>query len=203
MDRVLLAGLIKIELRSGPVIRWCDGGAAAWDGETFSAGDPVFGSIGAIEALTEGAAEEVPAMKLTIFPAAAATAGQLAVPGNQGSRVRMWIAEVDEASGEATRADLLFDGQLDTIDLILGERDRRLEIEVVSTAERLFAANEGNSLSARFHKATWPGETGEDNATGLGIQVPWGTVKPVTGGVYSPGGGGFGQGIYQNAVQYV
>ena len=94
MDVVTLAGLVKLELRSGTTVRWCDGGVTTHAGESYAAHHAVFGSIAAIEAMTDGIGDEVPALKLTLFPAVAAAAAELAVPGNQGSRLRLWIAEV-------------------------------------------------------------------------------------------------------------
>jgi hypothetical protein len=58
----------------------------------------------------------------------------------------------------------------------------------VSRLERLFSINEGNSLSPRFHKTVWPGELGEDNATGVGVAVAWGVEGAPRGSTYSGGG---------------
>jgi hypothetical protein len=206
MDSVTLTGLLKIEMRSGPTLRFCDGGLVTWGAETFAAKDDVFGAIGSLDALEEGVGDEVPALRLTFLPASTAAAAALVQPGWQGSPVRFWIAEVNPASGAVVGTpDLMFHGQIDTGDLIVDRGSRAVEYDIVSTAERLFALNEGNSLNPRFHKRVWPGETGEDNATGLGSTVAWGTASPagtavagsVTGG---GGGGGFGSAILGGAV---
>jgi hypothetical protein len=65
-----------------------------------------------------------------------------------------------------------------------------LHFDIVSTAERLFEVNIGNTLSPRFHKSIWPGETGEDAAIGIGLTVAWGIEAPTGGGGAVYGGGG-------------
>jgi hypothetical protein len=45
---------------------------------------------------------------------------------------------------------------------------------VVPNTARLLERNIGNSLNSAFHKSIWPGETGHDNADGLGRQIAWG-----------------------------
>jgi hypothetical protein len=201
MESVTLTGLMKIEMRSGgPTLRFCDGGIAIWGAENFAAKDDVFGAIGALEALEEGVGDEVPALALTFLPASTAAAADLVQPGWQGSRVRFWIGEVTAATGMVTGTpELMFDGQIDTGDLIVDRGQRAVEYDIVSTAERLFALNEGNSLNPRFHKRVWPGETGEDNATGLGSTVAWGAASPAgTAVAGSVGGGGSGGGLGGN-----
>ena len=87
--------------------------------------------------------------------------------------------------------DLMFDGQVDQTSLRLG-RGRVLSISVVSNAERLFELDIGNSLSPTFHKSVHPGEKGHDNASGLKVQVAWGTESNAGSGTASGGGGIFG-----------
>lgn len=94
MDSITLSGLIKIELPEA-TLHLCDGGFVIWDGDTFYNTDPVFGSIGAIEPLSEGVGDSAPALRLTFLPASTAAAADLSQPSWQGSRVRMWIAEVN------------------------------------------------------------------------------------------------------------
>lgn len=201
MDRVALMGLLKIEL-PGQTVRLSDGGFLTWGAEIFRSKDATFGSIGSVAQLTDGVGEEIPALEITLLPPGTTAAADLSQPGYQRSTVQMWIAQfLPETGLIAGTPDLIFHGQVDMTRLTWGRSRRELAITVVSTAERMFMANEGNSLTPRFHKSVWPGETGHDNATGLTVPVAWGTEsRPVntggaaSGGSYSGGGGGGGGG---------
>lgn len=188
MRRIGLTGLVKIELPAA-TIRLCDGGFLVWGAETFSARDAVFGVISSIEPMSEGVEAEVPALEMTMIPASTAAAADLSQPGFQRSRVRLWIAEFDVDAGTLIGTPAMkFDGQIDQTSLSFGREQRELAMTVVSNAERLFERNIGNSLSASFQQSVWPGDTGQDNATGLGRPVAWGTESPMGFG----GGGGSG-----------
>lgn len=176
MDRIFLSGLMEMQLRDGRNIRLCDGGFLEFGGNVYRSSDPDFGTIGSMEAFSEGVGDSVPSFKLTFLPASTAAASDISAPGMQGSIARFWIAEVDADTGLIIGdPDLMFDGQIDQTVLRIGKSKRELDIDFVSTAERLFSINEGNSLNPRFHKVVNPGELGEDNATGLGVSVAWGT----------------------------
>jgi hypothetical protein len=85
-----------------------------------------------------------------------------------------------------------FDGFLDQARLQRGAGSLELQITVVSLLEHLFELNIGNWLSSSFHKSVWPGELGEDHATGLVIQDAWGVESPPSQGGAGAGGGGRG-----------
>jgi len=183
MERVLLTGFMKMELRDGRTVRLCDGNFFFVDGELYQSSDPVFGTIGSMDVFKEGVGDEVPNFRMTFLPANTAAAAALSAPGMQGSRVRFWIAELDMDTGAVLGTpDLQFDGQIDRTILRIGRGKRELDMELVSTAARMLALNEGNTLNPRFHKLINPGEKGEDNATGLGIGVAWGTESQVSSG---------------------
>lgn len=193
MRHVRLSGLLKLELRDGRTIRLCDGGWVPWASEKFIARDPTFGIIGSMEALEEGVGDEVPAFSLTFLPASTAAAVDLAAPGMQGSRLRLWIAELDDVTGQIIGTpDQQFDGQMDQVRLVTGLRKRELPMAFVPRGERFFNSNDGNSLSPAFHKFVFPGELGEDNATGLTSAVAWGTEA-------QPGSNGAGSVVYPSA----
>ena len=192
MNRVGLIGLLKIELPTATV-RLCDGGFIEFGGETYRSVDAVFGGIGSLQALTEGVGEEIPALELTLNPNGGSAPADLSQPGFQKSAVRLWVGEFDVDAGTLTGdPDLLFYGQIDQTVLRIGRAARDLAMTIVSTLERLFMRNEGNTLSPSFHKSVWPEETGHDNATGLGIAVAWGTEG--SGGLYGASGSDFGGG---------
>ena len=193
MISLALIGLMQLDLPTHTV-RLTDGGFVVFGGQTFSSSDAVLGSIGSVETLAEGVGDEVPALQISFLPAASATAAQLSQPGFQKSRCRFWIGEYSSATGLLVGTpELLFDGQLDRTQLVLGQK-RDLNCSVVSLAERLFEANSGNWLSGTWHKSIWPGELGHDNATGLGISVPWGAVAPPAAAPASGGYSGSGSG---------
>ena len=204
MDRIMLVGLLKIEL-PGKTVRLCDGGFVVWGSETFTSDDSDFGTIGALESFTEGVGDEIPGGRLTFLPKSTAAVADLSAPGMQGSRMRFWVAEINEATGAIIGTpDLQADVQTDRTVVKIGKSTRSLEMDFVSTAERLFVRNEGNTLSSGFHKSIWPGETGEDLATGLGVSVAWGVESAPRGSTYSlpisPFSGAFGGGNYVNYV---
>ena len=190
MADIALTGLIKISLRSGPVIRLCDGAAIRWGAEDFTSEDATFGTIGAIDALGDGLGGEVPALQLELLPPTTTAAAVLAAPGNQQSPAKFWLAEYNRATGALIGTPaLLFNGLVDQQTLKVGRSSRSLAMSIVSVLERLFELNIGNSMNPSFHKSVWPGELGHDNATGLGRPVAWGTTAP-PGSAQGGGSGG-------------
>jgi len=198
MEIVTLVGIVEIVLRGtgAPVIRLCDGGFVNFGGNIYSGSDAAFGTIAAVEPISEGVGDEIPAGRISFLPVSTASAATLSQPGYQGSRMRFWIGEVDAATGLITGTPkLMFDGQTDRTVLKTGKAMRILEMEFVSRAERLFVQNEGNSLSVNFHKSIYPGELGLDNATGVSTSVAWGVASAPrgvsSGGTYGGIGGGY------------
>lgn len=178
MQQTSLAGLVRIALPDRSPVLLCDGGFIDFSGERYRSSDATFGTIASIEGLDEGQGDEIPALDIDLFPAETAAAGDLSKPGYQQSRVQMWIAEYDVATGQIVGTpDPMFDGQIDQTSLRLG-KGRTLSMSVVSNAERLFEFDIGNSWSPTFHKSVWPGEKGHDNASGLKISVAWGVAGP-------------------------
>lgn len=186
MNIIAMTGLLKIELPEH-TIRFCDGGFFEFEGETYRSKDPIFGTIAAVQSLTEGVGDSVPALSITLLPPDATAAADLSKPGHQTSRVRFWLAEYDVSTNVISSADVQFDGQIDQSVLTVGKGKRELSVSVVSLAERLFEGNIGNTLNPTWHKSVWPGETGHDNATGLAVPVAWGVEGPRRS---SAGGGG-------------
>lgn len=180
MQTLALIGLLKIELPDATV-RLCDGGFVVFDGETYQSVDPTFGTIASLASLTEGIGEEIPALELSLNPNGTSAPADLSQPGFQKAAVRLWVGQYDVDAGTlAGEPDLLFYGQIDQTVLRVGRSTRELAMTIVSTLERLFMRNEGNSLSPVFHKSVWPGETGHDNASGLTVAVAWGVERSPT-----------------------
>lgn len=192
VDVVTLAGLVEISLPDA-TLRFCDGAFVKWDADLFEAEDADFGVIGSMESVEEGTGDEIPALRMTFLPNSTAAAATLSQPEYQGCTMRSWIAEVDIDTNEVFGTPSLeFDGQVDSTDLVIDRGSRELEMDITARAERLFLINEGNTLSPRNHKRFFSGETGEDNATGVGVGVAWGTALPAQtyGTGFSSGTGG-------------
>lgn len=189
MNRVGLTGLVKIEL-PGRTLRFCDGGFFEYEGEMYRSKDAVFGTIGALETMAESVGDIVPAITLTLLPPDATAPVELSQPGHQTSPVQFIIAEYDGDTGLISTGTVEFYGQVDQTVLTDGAQKYDLTVTVVSLAERLFERNLGNTMNPNWHKYVWPGELGQDNATGLTRPVAWGVEASVSGGVTFDGGGG-------------
>lgn len=198
MLRMGYAGLLRIDLPGAVIVRLSDGAQIKWGADVFVPRHATYGSIGAVHSLAEGTGNEVPALQIELNPPTTASAAALVQPGAQKSRVQCWIAEVDLSTALVVGTPpRLFDGFLDQAKLVRGAQNFSLEISVVSALEQLFELNIGNGLNPSFHKSVWPGETGEDQATGLVLQDAWGVeAPPSSGGVTSTGVGGIFGTIY-------
>lgn len=190
MQVIAVAGLVRLDLPGPVTVRLSDGAAVRWSGEgDFLPSHATYGAIASVESLAEGIGDEVPAMQLVLHPPSTTAAADLVQPGAQQSRVRCWVARYDSGTGEVDGTPaLLFDGFLDQARLTRGRGKFELAISVVSLLERLFELNIGNGLSPTFHKSVWPGETGEDQATGLVLQDAWGVESPTPQIAYGGGG---------------
>jgi hypothetical protein len=181
MERVTLVGMLKAELPGRDVLL-CDGGAVPYAGQLYQSADDTFGTVAGFEALTEGTGDELPAGTITFLPRDTAAAVELSQPGYQNSRVRLWIGEVDEATGLLVgEPDLLADWQTDKTVLKRSSGTRAVEMVCVTRSQRLLARNDGNSLSSPAHQRVFPGERGFDNAVGMEVEVAWGVVAPPRG----------------------
>jgi hypothetical protein len=176
--RVLtISALMQIDLPAHTV-RLCDGGFVKWAADTFTSKDSVLGTVEAAEAFGERIGDEAPGGKITFMPPPAVDSADLKDPTWQGSRMRVWLAEVDRATGLVSGTpELTADLAVDTLSLRISRGQRKLDIEFVSAAERLFMVYRGNALNDRFHELCFSGETGMANATGQPRSTAWGTVK--------------------------
>jgi hypothetical protein len=179
---VLIAGLVELDMPAR-VVRLCDGGFVNWPGVgLFTSSDDEFGTIESVESVGETVSDDAPGARLTLLPTDTAEAADLFQSSAQGRSIRFWLAEVDRETGLLVGTpELLFHGMVDFMTLALGKNARRVEVEFVATAERLFLVREGNVLSPRFHQDAWPGEKGFNHCTGTGVIVPWGVTGPPRG----------------------
>jgi hypothetical protein len=195
----MLAGFLKWEAGSETVLL-CDGGTLVFDSESYASRHPVFGSIAGFDPIGEGVGDEAPAGTLTFSPAPDAEPATINSAVLQGSRIRMWISEIDRETGEIVGTpDLQLDNIVDVTKLRLGKSVYELAVDIVSRTERLFLINEGNVLSGERHRQIYPGELGLNNAIGVPQVVAWGVVGAPRGTV--AGGGGYFGGNLGTAFQ--
>lgn len=174
-----LVALMEIALPEDRYIRLCDGGFVQWDGNGFDSIDPDFGTIESAETFEERTGDEAPGGKLVFLPVSTAAATTLSQAGYQGARMRFWLGEVDPMTGQIVGTpEQTADLAIDTTTLKLGKGTRKLDVEFVSAAERLFMIYRGNALNDRFHQACYPGELGMANATGQPRSSAWGAQQP-------------------------
>ncbi|HEY1605626.1 MAG TPA: hypothetical protein VGF77_08495 [Allosphingosinicella sp.] len=194
-DAITVTVLAKFELPTA-TIRLCDGGAVTWGSDAYAAEDPVFGTIQSAAVPDETISDQAPGARLTFIPHSDAAAIDLSQPIFQNSRVRFWFAEVARATGAVTGTpEQLADMRLDMTTLRVAKGSRLLDMDLITTADRLMNIEDGNVLSPRFHKKVWPGETGLDTMTGATTTKAWGVQAPPRGTVAVGGsaiGGGTG-----------
>ena len=190
---VTIAGLVEMIL-PGYTLRLCDGSAVInFGGSLYPGSDDRFGSLAAISPVSSGEGNAAPALDFTFIPASSAAVADLSSPTFQGSRVRVWLAVIDPATGLVVgAAERVFFGLIDTTELVIGRGSRELNMQCVSGFERMFANSEGQRLADAFHQSIWPGELGLSNVTGVTKNVPWGVESPPRAISYGSGSAGIG-----------
>lgn len=188
MDSVMLAALLKVEL-PGHSACLIDGGTLGWNGDSYAPTDSVLGVPESYEALTEGVGDEAPAGAITFILPDSTASASVNSAAIVDSRVRLWLAEVDSETGALVGApDSLADWLVDYPSIAIERGVRRLTLNCVSHAQRLFDLNLGNVLSPKFHERIYPGEWGLRNAAGVSIAVPWGAASGPRGTTNDYGG---------------
>lgn len=181
-----LTWLLRLDLPSGSVFL-NDGGVTVWGGNTYTPEDPVIGSIAQIGGLSEGFGPELPEQEIVFAPPSNAALTPLQEGAFARSALRLWLAEYDPETGAVIGTpDLRFSGRMDRIRQQFAFKQLQVTVASVPETEVLLFSDDGNGLSASFHKQVYPGETGHDQATGL--------VRTVTWGVESAGRTGYASG---------
>lgn len=204
IEPITLAAYLKLELPNGTV-RLVDGGTLTVGGETYFARNGTLGVPGQFEAVSEGVGDETPAGTIIFNPPDEVASATLIAPANQNARLRIWVAEIYDATGVVKGMPMqLVDWLLDVPSLRFEGGRRSVEYLFVGSGERLFQIDRGNSLSSAFHEAVHPGELGLRNATGLETSTPWGAPSPPRGiagyGGAAASGGGRSGNINMRAV---
>jgi hypothetical protein len=187
---VTLSGLCKIILPAR-TLYICDSGMVMWGSETYLDQDSEFGGIGGFALQADGVGEIAPGGMISFVPVSGVAATTLSSPSYQGSKIKIWVAEVSDATGLVVGTpQLLFDGLLRMTTIRSNRASRRVELEFSSTADRLLQRNRGNVCSDRFHQSIWPGEEGMANATGAATTRAFGIDAPARGTVIGGGSSG-------------
>jgi hypothetical protein len=187
-----LTWLLRLDLPGGAAFL-ADGGFTVWGGNTYRADHAVLGGISSLSSVADGVGAELPDLEIGFAVPGNAALGPLQAGAFQRSAVRLWLAEYSTASGAVVGTpDLRFAGKMDRVRQQFGLRQLSIVVSCVPELEALFFSDEGNGLSAEFHKSIYPGETGHDQATGLVIPVSWGVAggQGAQGGFWGGGGGG-------------
>lgn len=169
---------------------------------TFKGSDPVLGTLGALRSMSEGIGTEAPRLRIELRPPTRVAAATLNLPTNQGALVRMWFGAVSLIDGTVIEPSLEFLGNLD-VPKYIGGKARRVEYDVFSPWEALFAEAEGDRLNHENHTRAFPLERGLEFVSDVERQLPWGADVPKSpmisaaqgaggGGGYNSGGGGGG-----------
>lgn len=176
-----LTWLLRLDLPSGSAFM-SDGGVTIWGGNTYTANHPVLGGIKQIGELTEGFGPELPEQELIIAPPSNAAVSPLQQGCWRRSAVRLWLAEFDEVTGAVVGTpDLRFAGRMDRMRQTFAFQQLGIVLTCVPETEVLLFSDDGNGLSAEFHKSLYAGETGHDQATGLVRTVTWGVESGRSG----------------------
>jgi hypothetical protein len=200
-----LTWLLRLDLPSGGVYL-NDGGVTVWGGNTYTAEHPVIGSLAQIGELTEGFGSQLPEQEIILAPPSNAALASLQAGAFARSAMRLWLAEYDADTGAVVGTpELRFAGRMDRVRQQFAFQQLQIVVSGVPETEVMLFSDDGNGLSASFHKQVYPGETGHDQATGLVRPVTWGVESAAPrggvsgGGAGGGGGNGFGSDIFENA----
>lgn len=193
-----LTWLLRLDLPGGSVFL-NDGGVTVWGGNTYVDRDPVIGSFSQVSEISDGSNSQLPELEVALAPPSNAALAPLQTAALQRSLVRLWLAEFDASTGAVIGTpDLRFSGRIDRVRQEYGLRQLGIILFCVPELEVLLFLDDGNGLSATFHKSVYPGETGHDQATGLVLPLEWGVKSQRrVAGSGSGGGGGGGGGFNQ------
>ena len=178
-DGVWLFGAVKIELPD-KTLRLLDGSAVLTiGGETYGGEDPDFGTLAAIDSISENGDDEAPELRFTFYPNSAASLATLANPAMQGAIVTIMVGAANIATMTPIGTpEIVFLGEIDVATMRSGDGQRVVEFTVVSVFERLFEVDEGQRATDGFHQSIWPGETGLAGMTGVTQRLYWGAKPP-------------------------
>lgn len=170
--------LVTVTLASATV-RWTDGGFTDWSGETYASEDDIYGVLGAVSEIEDGADGQATVCDLTILCDQTAMALWID-PTEQGATVTVHLGSLNRTTGLLIgEPELLFRGELDQPRIGIGP-SQSLVYSCITEEARMLEANEEQRLTDSFHKSVWPGELGYDKVTELEQKVYWRADDPTS-----------------------
>ena len=183
------ASLVRIDLPGGALCL-TDGGFVIFDAgegngaETYTKRHPVYGTLGDLPSIKDGAEEQTTRVELEVLPLSDIAVSALASPTLQGVRVQWWEAVINRSTGALIGQPLLkFDGELDKPRFRVGD-SWALTLECGTQAERMLEPNADWRLNNAFHQRIWgTGERGLEHVDGVTRKVEW-RSRPESPGLF-------------------
>jgi len=157
----------------GRTVRWTDGGFVKWGDQIYVARDDVYGVVGSISEIEDGADGQATRCSITILPPDATAMVQLASPAVQGSPITIHTGSVDRLTGLMIGdpdEDLV--GELDYGRLAVGE-SLSMVLECGTEEALQLELNADQRLSDSYHQSVWNGELGLTHLTGVTRKIHW------------------------------
>jgi len=150
-------------------------GAIALAGQVYSGSDTIYGTLNAIEPVTDAVGTEAPRVRFTFLPTSEFALASLTNPYVQGSEVSLWVGVANPQTGLVIgQAELLFLGELDEANVDIDKGSRVITFDVASAWDRLFDGNEGARANNAFQQSLYPGDDAFADITGVAEPIFWG-----------------------------
>lgn len=182
------ASLVRFDMPGAPLCL-TDGGFVRHDAgegnglELYVARHPVFGSLGKLPSIKDGAESETTRLEFLLLPPSDIATAALTSPALQGIRVQWWEGTINPATGLLIGAPLLkFDGEFDKPRFRVG-KSSSLTMECGTQAERQVEINVDWRLNNVFHTSIWPGEQGLIYVDGIRRKMEW-RSRPESPGLF-------------------
>lgn len=173
---ITLSAFLKWNAPDGDV-RICDGGFIDYASERYEARHAVFGSVVEWPTISAAMGDMAEQATLKLAPVPGADLADWWRTDLLGTRLRLWLGEVDTDLVTVSSAELLGDFLVDNVAREQGQDGSDLLLlDLTGRTERLFLTDEGNVCSDRFHQSVWSGETGFKNCTDVPARFAWGTA---------------------------
>jgi hypothetical protein len=181
------ATLVRFDLPGSPLCL-TDGGFAVFDAgegegaETYVACHPVYGVLGSVPSIKDGAGQQTTRLAIEVLPASDDAAAALASPTLQGTRVQWWEGVIDRATGGLIGVpELKYDGVLDKPKFRVAE-SWSLTLECGTEGELQLEPNADWRLNNAFHQRIWGlGELGFAFVTSVTRKLEWRERPPNPG----------------------
>jgi hypothetical protein len=180
-DRAITLAVVLLWNAPDGDVQLCDGGQVDFDPGggvvRFAALDPVFGTVAEWPEITAQKGDLAESATIKFAPVPTATLADWWRGDLVGTRLRLWLGELDSDQLTMASGDRLADLLIATVGREQGaDGSDLLVLDLTGRTERLFLTDEGNVCSDRFHQTVWAGELGFANCTDVGGKFAWGTA---------------------------